>query len=240
MFGKKRFSFFVAISGLLLVLAVGAAHSADGRRAKGFERWSLAEAIDVLSKSPWARQETFTRVLGGIGSGLEGEKEIYNTFFVRFLSAPPIRQAYARVRQIEMGYDSLSAEEKREADGDLSRILEMDTRDWIVVSVSFRSNNPRQESRVEQFFQGQTVETIKNRAYLSTARHPRVPIYAYFQPREQSVGAKFVFPRRIGGELTVSPIDESVVFELDVPGADPLLRATFTVKDLMIDGELVL
>ena len=54
-------------------------------------KWTLEEAVEILNQSPWARQETFTRVIGGIGSGLHGEKEIYSTFFVRLLSARPVR-----------------------------------------------------------------------------------------------------------------------------------------------------
>ncbi|UCF37642.1 MAG: hypothetical protein JSU96_01880, partial [Acidobacteriota bacterium] len=79
----------LAISIVLVSICAGVAST-----SKSFEQWSLKQAIDVLSRSSWARQETFTHVVGGIGSGIEGEKEIYNTFFVRFLSAAPIRKAY--------------------------------------------------------------------------------------------------------------------------------------------------
>ena len=51
-----------------------------------FQEWSLDRAVKVLNDSPWARHETFTRVIRGVGSGISGEKEIYNTFYVRFLS----------------------------------------------------------------------------------------------------------------------------------------------------------
>jgi hypothetical protein len=204
------------------------------------ESWSLEEAVKILNESPWARQETYTRIVGGIGSGIQGEKEIFSTFFVRFLSAEPIQKAYARVKQIHLGYDELADEEKQRLDREIENALNIEVDDWIVVAVAFRSNNPSQESRVDQFFESQTSETIKTRAYLSTQRFPRIQIAAYYPPDEKSVGAKFVFPRRIDGTPVVSPSDDDLAFELDVPGIQSDLRASFSVKEMMIEDDLIL
>src|SRR6266540_2184926 len=116
-------------------------------------KWTLEEAVEILNQSPWARQETFTRVIGGVGSGLYGEKEIYSTFFVRLLSARPVRQAYARVRQIRAGYDQMDKAAKRKFDADMNSGLKMDVSNWIVVAVSFRSNDPSLELQITQFLQ---------------------------------------------------------------------------------------
>ena len=64
-----------------------------------FTSWSLDEAVTVLNDSPWARQTTFTEVVEGVGSGVRGEKEIFNTFYTRILSSLPVRQAFVRVEQ---------------------------------------------------------------------------------------------------------------------------------------------
>ena len=208
---------------------------------KSFREWSLNEAIQVLNSSAWAQQETFTRVVSGVGSGVSGEKEIYNTFYVRFLSARPVREAYARVQQIQHGYDQWTCEEQQTFD-DLTRpSVELDVGEWIVLAVSFRSNDPNEESRVRQFFHSQTSQTLQNKAFLSTREFPQVPLTAYFPPREEGVGAKFVFPRRIDGVPVVSKGGSQVVFELlEVPGASPQLRSSFLVESMILDGELVL
>jgi len=75
---------------IVLLLAVVPLPLASSSANGSYRNWSLSEALELLSNSSWARQETYTRVIGGIGSGIQGEKEIYNTFFVRFLSAAPI------------------------------------------------------------------------------------------------------------------------------------------------------
>jgi hypothetical protein len=43
--------------------------------------------------------------VAGVGSGVSGEKEIFNTFYVRFISAQPVREALARIQQLQFGHD---------------------------------------------------------------------------------------------------------------------------------------
>lgn len=205
-----------------------------------FRDWSLPEAVEILTNSPWVRQETFTRVVGGIGSGLQGEKEIYNTYFVRLLSAEPVRQAYARVKLINLGYDQLPDEEKQRIDHQIAEIVDLDVSRWIVVAVSFRSNNHTQESGFDRFLERQSLETMKTRAYLSTVKFPRIELDAYYPPREASVGAKFVFPRNLDGVPVVTTDDETIVFEFDTPGNEPSLRVIFPVQEMIISGKLTL
>jgi len=200
----------------------------------------MEKAVEVLNLSPWARQETYTRVISGVGSGISGEKEIYNTFYVRFLSARPIREAYARIQQIHYGYDKMSPDEKRRFDRAQSANLEMNVSRWIVVSVSFRSNDPNEESSMRRFFQSETVQTLKTKAFLSTQSFPQLELSAYFPPREESVGAKFVFPREVNGVSVVTKDCENVTLELlEIAGANSRLRAIFDVKSMIVNGELI-
>jgi len=208
--------------------------------AKPFSGWTLAEAVSLLNNSPWAHQETFTRIIGGIGSGVSGEKEIYSTFFVRFLSARPIREAYARALQIKAGYDRLNEVQKKKIDVGLASGLSLDVSRWIIVSVSFRSNDANLESTVRRSLELESQESMKTRAFLSTARHAQIQLEAYFPPSDDLVGAKFVFPRTLDDGPAVSEQDEEVTFELDMPAFDPDLRIHFVVADMVVEGALVL
>jgi hypothetical protein len=205
-----------------------------------FNRWSMDKAVQILNESPWARQETFTRVISGVGSGISGEKEIYNTFYIRLLSARPVREAYARVQQINHGYDKMSPEQKRRFEDAQLPNLNMDISRWIVVSVSFRSNDPNEESSLRRFFQSETVKTLKNKAYLSTPAYPQLEISEYFPPREESVGAKFVFPREVDGVPVINKNSENITLELlEFAGAKSRLRATFSIRPMIVGGELI-
>jgi hypothetical protein len=200
----------------------------------------MDKAVQILNASPWARQETSTRVISGVGSGISGEKEIYNTFYIRFLSARPVREAYARIQQINHGYDRMSPEQRRRFETAQAANLDMDVRQWIVVSISFRSNDPNEESSVRRFFQSETVKTLKNKIYLSTAACPQLELSAYFPPREESVGAKFVFPREVNGSPVLTKDSETIILEmLEFTGAKSRLRATFSVKPMVVGGELI-
>ena len=201
---------------------------------------SLAQAIQVLNSSPWAKQETFTRVVSGVGSGVSGEKEIFNTFYVRILSAQPVREALARLQQIQYGYDGLSPELKGKFDDYAASDLLSGFGDWIVVAVSFRSNDPNEESNVRRFFQKQTTETLKNKAFLSTEQVSQVTIQTYFAPRDEGIGAKFVFPRLVNGSPILTPKSKTIAFELlGVPTAPPRLRARFSTRDMVVNGQLM-
>ncbi len=225
------------LSGVLsLVVAVG---GLAGEQT--VPKWSLSRAVEILNSSAWARHETFTRVVEGVGSGVSGEKEIFNTFYVRFLSATPIREAFVRIQQIQYGYDKLGAADRLRFDSITEPVLKLDVERWIVVAVGFRSNDPNEESTVRRFFQKETAETLKNKAFLSTDQFPQVSLAAYFPPREEGVGAKFVFPRTIDTVTVVSGTSREIVFELlDVPGASPRLRASFSPKNMVINGVLII
>jgi len=205
-----------------------------------FGSWSLDQAVKVLNDSPWARRETFTRVIHGVGSGISGEKEIYNTFYVRFLSARPVREAYARIQQIQYGYDRMLPHDKRRFEALQSPNLNMDVSRWIVLSVSFRSNDPNEESAIRRYFQSETVETLRTKAYLSTASCPQVALSAYFPHEEESVGAKFIFPREVNGVSVIGRDCPNVILELlDVPGTESRLCARFEVDPMMVGNRLV-
>ncbi|NLT33050.1 MAG: hypothetical protein GXX81_06395 [Acidobacteria bacterium] len=175
-----------------------------------------------------------------MGSGISGEKEIYNTFYVRFLSARPVREAYARIQQIQHGYDRMAPEEKRRFEALQAGNLDMDVSRFIVLTVGFRSNDPNEESAIRRFFQSETVETLKTKAFLSTPSCPQVELVAYFPHQEESVGAKFVFPREVDGVPVIGEHCPNITLELlDVPGTQSRLYARFDVKEMRVGGQLV-
>ena len=54
------------------------------------------------------------------------------------------------------------------------------------------------------------------------------------------MGAKFVFPRVVDGRPIVAGDTETLVFELEIPNAEPILSVTFVVRQLKCGGELML
>ncbi|HSR68723.1 MAG TPA: hypothetical protein VLU25_12365 [Acidobacteriota bacterium] len=232
---KRRILLWLVLSAILVPTL---ADNGETLR-KSYREWTEEEAVWVLNESPWARRETFTQVVEGVGSGVRGERELFSTYFVRFLSAPPIRQAYVRVRQLQNGYAGMGDVERRDFDRGSRRLLDLDVRRWIVISLAFRSNEPDRELRFKQHFQVQTVETLRRTTALSTRLFPKLEPVAYFPPAEDGVGARFVFPRRVDGVEVISPDDETVSFEIEVPVATPRLRSQFQVQEMKLGGRLL-
>lgn len=229
----------VLLSSAIVCVLAALCFAADHPLKKSFRQWTLEDAVWMLNRSPWAQRETFTDVVGEVGSGVRGEKEILSTYFVRFLSAVPVRQAYLRVKQIQSGYDGMSEDGKRRFDDLTAPGLRMDRGRWIVVAVAFRSNDVDAELSFRQHFQTQTLETLKQTTSLSTARFSELQPIAYFAPEEEAVGARFVFPREVDGVSVVSSEDETVTFELDAPVAADRLRSEFSVPKMMVEGKLL-
>ncbi len=207
---------------------------------KPFTAWSLEQAVEVLNESPWAKQTTFTEVVGGVGSGVRGEKEIFSTFYTRLLSSLPVRRAFVRVEQHVQDYDKLSLFEQARFDALAAPGLELDFKDWIVLAVSFRSNDPEKQREVDRYLEVSTADSLKNLAFVSTSRITQVRLSGYSPPRGDGIGARFVFPRRVKGKAIVGEDTETLVFELEVPNAEPLLSVTFSVKELKLGGEILL
>ena len=181
-----------------------------------------------------------TEVIEGVGSGVRGEKEIFNTFYTRILSSLPVRRAFVRVEQHAHDYDSLSASEKERFDDLTTPGLELDFEDWIVLTVSFRSNDPDNEREVDRYLEVSTTDSLKNRAFLSTSSVSQVRLRGYYPPQGDGVGAKFVFPRVVDGRPVVGDDTDTLVFELEIPGAEPILSVTFVIRELKWGGELML
>src|SRR6476660_9369482 len=79
-----------------------------------FEKWNRNQVSRMLTDSPWSQNQTLSTNLSGKNSGLQGEKEIFNKFTVRFFSALPVRSAYVRMMQILNKYDEMAPEQRHE------------------------------------------------------------------------------------------------------------------------------
>src|SRR3989442_1767515 len=67
-------------------------------------KWNRSQVNRMISDSPWSQAQILSTALSGKDAGLQGEKEIFNKFTVRFFSALPVREAYVRMMQIVNNY----------------------------------------------------------------------------------------------------------------------------------------
>jgi len=158
------------------------------------------------------------------GSGVSGEKELYDRYVVRFFSAPVVRQAYVRALQIDRKYDDMPAEMKQAFDAKMDKALNMAFPDQVVVSMTFETNNRELGMEVNRQLNQVTKEQLKQKVYLITDRLGRIDLLDYTPPSPDGTGAKFVFPRTVNGSPILTTEDKEIRFELFVPGTEAMSK----------------
>lgn len=228
----------------LLALAVAACLATLFLWAKDFwekpyTEWKKGEASKMLTNSPWAEEMVFTRQIRGTGTGVAGEKELYDTYSVRFFSALPIRQAYVRLLQLTTAQNR-TEEQKQGLDAHLERLLAWDTQQVIVISLDFSSNDREMLMRVQRTLQYQTAPMLKQLVYLISDRAGRVELIEYLPPSRDGTGAKLIFPRFLDGKPVVLPEDKEITFEFSVPETSHKIFLNWKVKKMFYNGELTI
>jgi hypothetical protein len=202
---------------------------------KPFSQWKKGDVFKILNDSPWARQQTYASQVGGKGSGVGGEKEIYSQYTIRFFSAQPIREAYVRMMQLMNNYDSLSADQKSAFDQRFAKALAADFGDEIIVAGEFGGNDPDKRRGIETELKQKTAEQFKQSVYLISDRLGQVQLKAYYPPSPDGTGFKFVFPRTVDGKPVIAPEDKEVTFKWYFWDE---LTISYKVKDMMYRGKL--
>ena len=227
---------------ILLLFGVGLSPAQDSPK-EPFEKWNRNQINQIINDSPWAHNQTLSTAMGS-GSGVQGEKEIFNKFTVRFFSALPIREAYVRMMQIVNKYDEMAPGQRAEFDTRFKRALNLDVSDRVIVALEFASNDPEANREMKHFFEISKAETLKQNVYLISQHLGRVELREYFPPSSDGTGAKFIFPRSVNGKQLIEPGDKEVRFEFYVPlvdrrsGSSQKLNIAFKVPQMSYKGEL--
>lgn len=204
-FSKRYlFAFFFA---LLLPLSVAGQKMSDP-----WIEWSKKDAEKVLTESPWARMQVETNVsemfytptsdprttrnAPNAGARLtEGatNQEVSIKFGIRFFSARPIRQAFARVIELNQQLPADVVERLRQ-------FAEIETRESIIIAVTYESNEKRALAKVMQTFDSAITATLKNKVYLERKDGTRLFLEEYVPPGKDGFGARFIFPRFVSNQ----------------------------------------
>ena len=232
---------------LLLPLSFASAQN----KGKPWTEWSKKDAEKLLNDSPWAKTQTDTessqrlymrtadstlspdRTTAGttarLGRGAVS-REINIRFRVRFFSARPIRQALASIMKIDQ---NPSGEVLRK----LQDFAEMKAASSIIVTANFDSNDAAYFGTISRAFDTGITNVLKSKTYLERSDGKRLFLEQYVPPGKDGFGARFIFPRRIGGAPFLNPNSGEVRFHTEFP-AGILLDRRFKVADMMYNGEL--
>lgn len=148
---------------------------------------------------------------------------------VRFLSAKPIRQAFARMIELQDKNNKGVREQ-------LAPFVDRDFSDFIVVSVTFEATDNRLGGPAFQAFSSATTGTLKNQAYLERSDGKRLFVMDYRPPIEDGLGAKFVFPRQVDGKPFLTETGDVRFF---AQLSDKItLNTKYKLQDMVYEGKL--
>ena len=167
--------------------------------------WSKKDAEKVLTASPWAQTQVETDLTemfysptspnrgapNAAGRAQQGatNQEVGVSYHIRFFSARPIRQALARLYQIQRQPKS-----EDELNG-LEKFANAVPANVIIVTVTYESTDGRAAGRVMQLFESAITATLRNKAYLERKDGVRLFLDEYVPPGKDGFGARFIFPR---------------------------------------------
>jgi len=153
------------------------------------------------------------------------------SYRICFLSARPIRQAFAKMilsRQHEPD-DRLVSQ--------LQAFVERDFSPYVVIAVSVDSNDQRFSAPIMQAINSASTGTLKNNAYLERQDGKRLFLSEYIAPIADGLGAKFIFPRLVDGVPFLSSESGTVRFFAQFNDSFKL-NMTYKVADMIFDQKL--
>jgi hypothetical protein len=216
------------------------------KRSDSWTEWTRKDAEKVLNSSPWAQTQVETDLTemfysptsqgrGAPNASSRAQQgatnqEVNLSYHIRFFSARPIRQALARLYQMQQ---QLNEEEVKRLESFANAVPSK----VIIVTVTYESTDGRALGKVMQTFESAITATLKNKVYLERKDGARVFLEEYVPPGKDGFGARFIFPRFFQEKPFISDDSGEVRFYAEV--ADTMkLNMRFSVAQLKYKDQL--
>ncbi|MFY9558527.1 MAG: hypothetical protein WAV20_00110 [Blastocatellia bacterium] len=228
------------ISALAVMLLCPFAVSAQWNK-KPYTEWSEKEALKVLNDSPWGQTHAFTDMSKSFSSGPGRAPSASNqgetapkkvNFRIRFLSARPIREAFARA--IELGQKGRIHEQFA---AQLKAFAAKGFNDYIVVTLDCDTADSQAElQQVVALLNNRSTADLKNNTYLQTGSR-KVFLEEYQTPKADGLGARLAFPRLVDGKPWITEESGDIHFYSEFSTAYKL-DMRYKIKDMIYQGKL--
>lgn len=224
------------------------------QKDKPWTEWTKKDVDKTLNDSAWGQTQTeggsapsatagdqgaVTQVLQGRAGdralnrqGESGETKpvAYVKYHVRFLSAKPVRAAFAR--QVLLSRPAPDEALTTQLQGFVDR----DFSEYIVISVGVEVGDQKMAGPIMQAFSSATAEALQKTVYLERKDGKKHFLMDYRPPVEDGMGAKFVFKRVVDGQPFLSEND-SVRFVAQM-NEKMKLDTRYKLSNMLYDGKL--
>lgn len=226
---------------------------AVAQKQKPWTEWTKKDIEKTLNDSAWGQTQTegggssssqtaesavtqvaaprsADRQLGRQGESGEAKAVSYVKYHVRFLSAKPVRAAFAR--QVLLS----RSEPDQALTTQLQGFVDRDFSEYIVVSVGVEVGDQRMAGPIMQAFSNANTEVLQKTVYLERKDGKKLFLMDYRPPVEDGMGAKFVFKRVVDGQPFLSEND-SVRFVAQL-NEKMRLDTRYKLSNMLYDGKL--
>ncbi len=204
----------------------------------------------MLSDSPWAQAQIETdtselfftptsdsrmpgvRAASNDASRLEkgaNNQAVNVKFMVRFFSARPIRQALARLMELQQKPGPEIVQK-------LHAFADLKSTDSIILTLSFETADQRYAGVAMQALNSAITATLKNETYLERDGK-RLFLEEYVPPGKDGFGARFIFSRIVNEQPFIKGTAGDVRFYTKYPGGLKIDRK-FKLSEMLLNGEL--
>jgi len=238
------------ISACLAVLVITGSAVAQ---KKAWTEWTKKDVEKTLNDSAWGQTQTeggssstpsndtaITQVAAQRSAdrqlssrqGESGETKAvpYVKYHVRFLSAKPVREAFAR--QVLLS----RSEPDENLTAQLQGFINGNFADYIVISVGVEVGDAKMAGPIMAAFTNATAEALKQNVYLERKDGKKLFLEEYRAPVQDGMGAKFIFKRALDGQPFLGEND-NVRFVAQF-NEKMKVNTRYKLSDMQYDGKL--
>lgn len=233
---------------LLVLASVGFAQT-----SKPWTEWSKKDVEKTLNDSAWGQTQaeggsssasqssaiTATGAAKRESQSIEAASRVESgqtkastavKYHIRFLSAKPVRAAFARKVQLAQ------TQPNDELTTQLQTFVDRDFAEYIVVSVGVEVGDEKMAMPVMRTFTTATTEALQKNVYLERKDGKKLFLMEYRAPTGDGMGAKFVFQRVVDGQPFLSESD-NVRFHAQL-SERMKLNTKYKLSEMLYDGKL--
>jgi len=185
---------------------------------KPYTEWSEKEAQKLLSDSPWSQTQVFSdtsQMFGNdrLSSGASRVANVFHiNFRIRFLSAKPVRQATSRAMELKQ-----KGALNEQLATQLRAFAAADFPDYVIITVLCDSDQPNMRlQEATALLNSRTTADLKNNTFLELKDGRRIFLHEYQPPRNDGLGARFVFQRLVNGKPFITAESGEIHFVSDL------------------------
>lgn len=234
---------------LFIALTLTANAALAQEKNKPWTEWSKKDAEKILNDSAWGQTQSvdisdssgssvITKTQGAGNesvsrSGQSGEsmgpKSV--NYRVRFLTAKPVREAFARL--VVLSQPSAG----KELTDQLQGFIDRDFGKYLVVALIVDGTDSKTAAATMAAMSKMNAESLKGKVYLERKDGKRLELLDYKPPIADSMGSKFVFEREIDGQPFLTAESDLVKFVME-PSEKLKVNLKFKVAAMAYSGKL--